>query len=376
MPNLHAPNAVVRPVRVGLFGYGYAGRTFHAPLIGVEAGLRLCAVASRDAAKVQADWPGVAVHDDPFALAASPDIDLAVIATPNDTHAPLARAAIDAGKHVVVDKPFTLNLAEARDLVARAERRGVLLSVFHNRRWDSDFLTVSRAIAAGAIGRVAHFESHFDRFRPQVRDRWRERAGPGGGIWFDLGPHLADQALRLFGLPDAVQASLAVQRDGATADDWAHVVLSYAERRVVLHAGMLVAGGASRFVVHGTGGSLVKTGSDRQEAQLLAGMAPGGEGWGVDPDALRIHGPDGDEHRIAAERGDQCGFYRAVAAALDGSGINPVPPIEALAVVAVVEAATTSAREGRTVGLTLTHGELAAYHATRTGHSPLVNARG
>ena len=165
------------PIRVGLLGYGYSGRTFHAPLIAAIPGLALCGVSSRDAARVQADYPDAKVHADPLALIAAHDIDLTVIATPNDTHAPLARAAIAAGKHVVIDKPFTLDLAEARDLVARSARQGVLLSVFHNRRWDSDYLTVRQAIEDGLVGTVSQFESHFDRFRPEVRDRWRERGG-------------------------------------------------------------------------------------------------------------------------------------------------------------------------------------------------------
>ena len=343
-------------VRVGLIGYGFSGKTFHAPLIMSVPGLELCAVASSDAGKVQADFPGMMVHADPHALIAAEDIDLVVISTPNETHAPLARAAIAAGKHVVIDKPFTLDLDEARGLLALADDRGVLLSVFHNRRWDSDFLTVRAAIDEGAVGDVTHFESHFDRFRPVVRDRWRERPGPGSGVWYDLGPHLVDQALLLFGLPDGVQASIATQRPGAMTDDWAHVVLSYGQRRVVLQASMLVAGGVDRFTVHGTTGSITKRCADQQEAQLLAGMQPGEAGWGDDPDPLVIHTAAGQRDQRAIP-GDQRRYYHGIAAALRGSARNPVEPVEALAVMAVVEAAILAAKSGTTTALALTDRE-------------------
>lgn len=351
------PNTPARQVRVGLIGYGFSGKTFHAPLIGAVPGLSLCAVVSRDAAKVNADLPDAVVYADPAAMLTADDIDLVVIATPNDTHAPLARAAIEAGKHVVIDKPFTLDLAEARALVALAEHRGVILSVFHNRRWDSDFLGVRRAIEDGLIGTVSHFESHFDRFRPAVRDRWREHDVAGGGIWFDLGPHLVDQAVQLFGLPDRVQASLAKQRSGAVADDWAHVVLSYGERRVVLHAGMLVGGGTHRFTVHGDAGSIVKHAIDRQEAQLLAGMVPGAPGWGDDPDPLVFHDGTAPPREIATLPGDQRRYYSGIADAINGTGANPVPPIEALWVMAIVEAAVQSSQTQASVALSLTDEE-------------------
>jgi predicted dehydrogenase len=341
--------------RVALVGYGFSGKTFHAPLISAVPGLDLVAVSSGDSSKVRRDLPDVTVHPDPFDLVTASAIDLVVIATPNDSHAPLARAALLAGKHVVVDKPFTLDMSEARELITLAARQDRILSVFHNRRWDSDFLTVQRAIADGLAGNVSHFESHFDRFRPLVRDRWRERAGPGSGVWFDLGPHLVDhQALRLFGLPDRVQANLARQRDGSATDDWAHIILDYGERRIILHASMLVARRMHRFTVHGDAGSLVKRECDQQEQQLLAGMRPGASGWGEDGDQLLVYDGDGKERLVPATAGDQRLYYAGIAAALRGTAKNPVPGIQALATMAVIEAAIESARTNSTTKLPLT----------------------
>jgi len=357
-------NAAKQPlIGVGLIGYGYAGKTFHAPLVGATEGFSLATIASSRAADVLNDLPGVSVDDDPARVIARDDIDLIVIATPNDTHAPLARLAIEAGKHVVIDKPFAIDMDEARSLIASADEKGVLLAVFHNRRWDSDFMAVRDALRNGAIGEARHFESHFDRFRPVVRDRWRERAGRGAGIWFDLGPHLADQALSLFGLPDRIQADLAQQRAGAMADDWAHAVLHYGETRVILHAGMLVAGGSPRFIVHGERGTLLKRLPDRQEAQLLAGMAPGALGWGADDDALIVFDAEGHERLLPARPGDQRRFYAGVRDAILGRGSNPVPPIDALAVMGVIEAGATSARTQAAVALPLTDDEVSRWRS-------------
>ncbi|MBX6317001.1 MULTISPECIES: oxidoreductase [Pseudomonadota] len=348
-------------IRVGLVGYGFSGKTFHAPLIRAVPGLDLVAVVSRNADKVQADLPGVIVEANPLALVTSSLIDLVVIATPNETHAPIARVALAAGKHVVIDKPFALDMREARELIALSRQHDRLLSVFHNRRWDSDFLTVRRSIIYQHIGEVTHFESHFDRFRPQVRDRWRERADPGSGLWFDLGPHLVDQALQLFGLPDRVHGNLARQRAGALTDDWAHVVLDYEERRVILHGGSLVAGGSHRFVVHGTGGSLVKRMPDRQEQQLLDGLQPGALGWGDDPDPLIVHAADGSTRYLPATSGDQRMYYRGIAEAFNGNRDNLATDLQSLAVMAVLEAAEHSSRTGTATSLDLTPTERAAW---------------
>lgn len=350
-------------IRVGLIGFGYASQTFHAPLLRATAGFRIELVASRrPAADVAAKAPGAAVQADPGAVATHAAVDLVVIASPNDTHAPLAEAALRAGKHVVVDKPFTLTSAEARHLAAVAAQTDGLLSVFQNRRWDSDFLTVQRAIQAAALGQVALFESRLDRFRPQVRDRWRERAEPGSGLLYDLGPHLIDQALVLFGVPESVQATLAQQRAKAQSVDYAHLVLRYGPRVVMLQASLLVAGGTARFLVHGERASLVKQKPDVQEDQLRAGMVPGANGWGVDPDdAILYDGASGRMETVKAVAGDQRGYYAALRDALNGRGPNPVSPLQAVTVMAILEAALRSQEEGRRVTPDLREEERAAW---------------
>ncbi len=335
-------------IRVALIGYGFAGKTVHAPLIEATPGLRLAVVASRQKEIVLSELPAVQVTDPQTALAHE-NVDLVVIASPNDSHFSLARAALQAGKHVVVDKPFTTSLAEARELSALAYAQGCLLSVFHNRRWDSDFLTVRTVIGQGLLGDVLHFESHMDRFRPQVRDRWRERPGPGSGLWFDLGPHLVDQALQLFGMPQKITASLANQRAGAQTDDWAHVLLDYGSRKVILHCSLLAASGSPRFTVHGTHGSLIKRLSDPQEPQLRAGMRPHDPQWGIDSDCARFYDSQGIIEEIQSQRGDYGKYYREIVTALNTGSANPVTPEDATNVMIVLEAAVTSSARGQTV---------------------------
>ena len=347
------------PVNVALLGYGLAGRVFHAPLLGAVPQMKLRVVCSSRIAEIAALAPDIGAVADPAEIWADKTIDLVVIATPGNTHAALAEQAILAGKHVVIDKPVALTLADARHLAALAQAGGTGLFAFHNRRWNSDFLSVRAALCEGRIGRVTHFESHFDRFRPQTRHRWREDGSAGSGVWFDLGPHLVDQALLLFGRPVAVTADLAALRDGSHAPDWAHVILHYDQHRVVLHASLNSpdggSGGHPRFRVCGTTGTLVKRLLDPQEAQLTAGLRPGDVGWGVDPDPLELHRDGQPVMRISAATGCQQRFYEMVAACLLATPAQPGPPpilpAEILAVQEVLSAAITSSQQRQTIAL-------------------------
>ena len=356
-------------IRVALIGYGYAGRTFHAPLIRATPGLDLAVVNSRDERKVHADIAGVRVVASPAdAFAAS--VDLVVIATPNDTHAPLADAALRAGKHVVVDKPFALTLDEARDLFKVAEDANRLLTVFQNRRWDGDFLALKELLRDSALGRVTHFESHFDRHRPQIRARWREQAGAGSGLWYDLGPHLVDQSLQLFGMPERVSANLAALRAGAETDDWAHVVLDYASLRAVLHATLIAAAPLPRFIVHGERGSWVKYGVDAQERELVEALQPSSgrsaEAFARRPieRAVHVDGATGAEQDTPIPPGNYTELYARLRDAVNGAGANPVPPAQALAVTAVVESAIRSSAACCAAPVELTTAEHRAFEAT------------
>ena len=359
----HLPS-MQSPIRVGLIGFGFVSKTFHVPLLLATDGYKITVVSSSHPADVQAVLPDSEVVSDPKALATHTDLDLVVIASPNETHAPLAETAMRAGRNVVVDKPFTITVAEARHLAAVARDKKVLLSVFQNRRWDSDFLTIQDAIRRDLTGRVVLFESRIDRYRPDVRDRWREVPGPGAGLLYDLGPHLIDQTLLLFGIPDSVQATLAKQRRGARTDDCFQLVLRYGEMVATLGAGSLVSGGSARFSVHGDRASVVKQKPDLQEDQLRAGLVPGSQDWGLDPDdAVLYIGATGDTRALKAARGDQRGYYVALREALHGRAPNPVPPEQGATVMAVIEAAMRSDNDGRRVIPELTREERAAWVA-------------
>ena len=319
---------------VGLIGYGLGGAAFHAPVIAAEPRLRLEAVVTSRAGQVERDHPGVRVVGSAEELLDDPAVELVVVAAPNAVHHDLAAAALRAGRHVVVDKPFALSTADADDLIALAAASDRRLSVFHNRRWDGDFLTVRRCVESGVLGEIATFVSRYDRFRPAPKGGWKEEAVPGSGILWDLGPHLIDQAMVLFGPPRTVWADLGVQRPGVEAVDYVHLVLGYGRRRAVLHAGMLVRDPGPRFEVHGDRGSLVTRGLDPPEVDATLTCEVGG---------LELRG------RLAGVPTAYGSFYTQMAAAVAGEGLVPVAPDDARATVAVIEHALASARDRRVV---------------------------
>jgi predicted dehydrogenase len=337
-------------LKTGLMGYGFAGATFHSPVIDNCGRASVAAIATGQPDKARADYPQAAIVPDLDALLALADIECVVIATPNDTHFDLAKRVLEASKHVVVDKPVTLTAAEARTLADLARQKNLVFAPFHNRRWDGDFLTVRDLVASGELGRITHFESHFDRFRPYVRQRWREDATRGGGLLFDLGPHLIDQALTLFGVPQTVNATVKIHRDEGSAPDYVHLQLGYAEHEVVLHASALVAIAPPRFAIHGTRGSYVKHGLDTQEDQLKAGLRPGHVefGAGNEPGVLRLL--DGDqevERPLPTRDGEYADFYRSLAATIHDGVPFPVNAGDAVDVMTIIELANQSAEEGR-----------------------------
>lgn len=338
------------PIGVTVVGYGLAGQTFHAPLISATPGLALRAVVSSRPEAVHADWPEVEVLPDLDVALSRDDIGLIVVATPDALHAEQAIAALEAGRNVVVDKPFAQTLTQAEQVAAVAARSKGVISVFQNRRWDADFLTLKRLIADGELGEIAVFESHYDRFRPQVADRWKDKRD--GGVWADLGPHLIDQAVQLFGAPQSVLADMARQRPGAPATDWFHVVLQYERLRVILQASHIAADASLRYAVHGTGGSFIKRGLDAQEGQSKAGLRPGDADWGLDPNPGElIRQIDGETVRqtVTPERGDYVRFYAGVRDAITTGAPPPVTLDQALTVMRIIDAGERSAAEGRRI---------------------------
>jgi scyllo-inositol 2-dehydrogenase (NADP+) len=335
------------PLRVAIIGFGHAGRVFHAPLVAATRGMEVAhIVTSEPTRRAQAarEYPGARLLASADELWASPGkVDLVVVAAPNRAHVPLAQASLRAGLPVVVDKPLAPTAAEGRELVAEAERRGVLLTVFQNRRWDADFLTLQRVVAEGSVGTVARLESRFDRWRPAVAaGAWRERPEPeeAGGLLADLGSHLIDQALVLFGPPVRVYGELDRRRPGAEVDDDVFVALTHrGGERSHLSAGMLGAAPAPRFRLVGVAGTVETHGLDPQEEALRDGVRPDADGWGQVPEARwgRLWDESGS-HPLPSEAGDYPAFYAAVRDALRSGGPPPVPGIEAVAVLEVIEA--------------------------------------
>jgi len=338
---------------VGLIGYGLAGSVFHAPLVRSVPGLRLTKVVTSRREQVSKDLPGVAVASAVEDLLSDPAIDLLVIASPSANHCEHARTALLAGKHVVVDKPLAVTSREASELIELAATRSRVLSVFQNRRWDNDFLTVQHTIKQGWLGEVFHYEVHFDRFRPQIKAGWREVPGPGAGILYDLGAHLIDQSLQLFGMPRAVTADIIAQRYGAKVDDYFHLVLDYFPLRVILHAATLVPHSGPRFTVHGDGGSFLKYGIDGQEEALKHGQRPGDPHWGADSPVYygELTAVEGPPRKVETLRGGYERYYQALAACLQMGGPPPVDPRDSRDGLIVIEAAQRSAAERRTVSV-------------------------
>jgi scyllo-inositol 2-dehydrogenase (NADP+) len=322
-------------IRVGLVGYGLAGSVFHAPLIRAADRMELSAVLTSRDAPLRVDSFDALLDR----------CDLVVIASPNRTHFPLAHGALAAGRHVVVDKPFTIALDEADALIAFAQEQQRVLTVFHNRRLDGDFLTVRKLLPE--LGEISLFEANWDRFRPAIKQGWREFGESGGGVLADLGSHLIDHAVQLFGLPDSLQADVLAQRAEAKVDDYFEIVLHYGKMRMCLRCSTLVAEPRPRFAVHGSGGSFVKFGIDVQEAQLKAGMDPRDPAFGVDNREASFTAPDGTRTPVRTERGRYLDYYAAVAAAiLDGAPVQ-VDPADARAGILLIDLARRAAETGQ-----------------------------
>jgi scyllo-inositol 2-dehydrogenase (NADP+) len=346
-------------LQVGLIGFGMGGQLFHAPIISAVDGLTLKKIrASRpeQIAIARARYPNAALVADAEEIILDPEIDLVVITTPNEFHAPLARAALLSGKHVVIDKPFTISTEDADELIALANKQDKIISVFQSRRFDSDFRTVLQVIGSGLLGRIVEVESRYDRFRNFLRPgSWKEKDIPGSGILYDLGSHLIDQALTLYGLPQTVTAFIDRQRSGSLIDDHFEVILQYPEIKFTLKSGMLVREPLQRFVLFGSEGIYIKKGMDVQEEALKAGIDPRSRAdWGHEPrelwgslhsntHGLAIHG------KIESLPGDYRIYYKNIYESIQGKEELLVTATQARNVIRIIELAKQSQGEKRTI---------------------------
>ncbi len=344
-------------VRVGLIGFGLAGQAFHAPVIQGVSGMELACILERRGTHAREKYPEVRIVRSLDEMLADKDIQLCVIATPNDSHFEYAQACLLAGRDVVVDKPFTPTLAESEELVRLAAEHGRLITVYQDRRWDGDFGTVKKLVASGQLGTIVEYEARYDRFRLEPKaNAWRERADqPAAGVLFDLGPHVIDQALVLFGEPQAITASAFRQRETSQVDDSFDVCLEYSSMRAMARARIIAFAPGPHFLIHGTKGSFVKYGMDPQEARLRAENFPRGTDWGADWGeeeeelwgTLSLVGKPGV--KIRTERGDYRAFYANVRDTIAKKAELDVTPQQALRTMRAVVLAHKSSLERRTV---------------------------
>jgi len=333
-------------LNVGLVGWGFAGKVFHAPVIRAVDGLLLTTIVQRHGPP-DPKYPEVEFVRSVDEMLKR-KLDLVVVATPNTSHHPITKQCLLAGHHVVVDKPFAPTLAEAEDLVKIARQQGRMVTVYQDRRYTGDFATVQQVVTQGMLGHVVSYEAHFDRFRAERKpNAWREQPLPGSGVWFDIGPHLFDQALLLFGVPEAIGADIRIERRDAIVDDAFDVTLYYRHMRAVLRASMLRAPVGPTWMVNGTKGSFVKYGMDPQEAALKEGRTPAEPDWDDEPAELygKVIAPDGTR-AIPTLRSSFARYYENVRDALLGHAELAVSPEWSLDVMRGLEFAAASSREG------------------------------
>lgn len=346
-------------INVALIGFGLSGRVFHAPIIAGMPEFNLAKIYTTNTQSISTIrelYPKTSIVSDPGEIIRDEGIELVVVASPNTSHFNLTREALISEKHVVVEKPFTVNAREADNLITLAKRCGRILSVYHNRRWDSDFKTVKKVIGSGLLGNLAECEIHYDRFRNCVKENaWREECNPGSGILYDLGSHLVDQAVVLFGLPDRITADIRVQRPGAKVDDSFELILEYGKLKVTLKSGMLVRGELPKYILLGDKGSYIKYGMDVQAGHLLEGKAPAGcKDWGKEPEELygtintTVNGLN-IEGKVESEIGDYREYYLDIYRAVRQKSDATVSPVEARNVIRLLELAGESSRNKHSI---------------------------
>ena len=343
------------PIKTAVVGFGLSGKVFHAPFLHTLPGFELSKILQRHSNSSKAIYPYVEVVKDFKNILQDDEIELIAICTPNTTHFDFAKKALEASKHIVIEKPFTNTSREADELIGLSNKYNKKIFVYHNRRWDNDFLTIQKVLKNKLIGNLVEYECHFDRFKPVLKgDAWRDMDQPGSGILYDLGSHLIDQALVLFGKPRSLFADIRAQRPGSKVDDHFELILNYPEHKVILKAGMMVKAPLPRFILHGDQGSFIKHGLDPQEAELKAGKMPEGDNWGVEPKVnwgkLYV-APNGQDVIRIIETIPGCyqDFYQNVHDVLRNDAPQAIHPEEARDVIRIIELAFLSQKEKRIV---------------------------
>jgi len=341
---------VTDTIRAGVIGFGLAGRIFHAAVISATPGLELAAIVQRTGDEAAKAYPNVQIYRSIEEMLADTSIRLVAVGTPSFSHFEVAAQCLRADRDVVIDKPFTLTSDEAAQLIRLSRERGRLLTAYQNRRWDGDFKTVEKILVSGLLGRLVTFESHFDRFRPEPRLRgWRESGGPGGGTLFDLGSHLIDQALTIFGKPEKIFASVRTDRENGAVDDVFDVTLFYPSLTAYLRASTLAKAPGARFTLHGTQGSFVKFGLDPQEDQLKSGSKFEAPGFGKETEEAwgKLYLEGSAPQSVETEVGDYRGIYANVRDALLGTAKLAVTPEQAWRTTRLIEMARESSSQAR-----------------------------
>ena len=347
---------MIKPINTALLSYGMSGEVFHAPLLMASPQFNLSAVVQRNTNTVQKHYPSVTIIRTVDEVIQDPAIELVIVNTPNETHYPFAVKALEVGKHVVVEKPFTVTVKEANELITLSKKKNRILTAFQNRRWDGDFLTLKKVIAEKLVGKIVEFEAHYDRFRNYIESNtWKEEEGIGKGILYNLGSHMLDQALVLFGMPDEVDARVGIQRPGGKVDDYYDIRLQYKGLNVIIKSSYLVREQGPRYVLHGTEGSFItSSGVDPQEQALKEKKIPGSTGWGTHDKEYwgKLNSTVNDLHvegKIETIPGNYLGFYQNLFEVIREGKTLEVKPEQARDVITLIEAAYESNRQRRAI---------------------------
>lgn len=335
-----------RTIQVGLIGFGLSGRYFHAPFLTVNPHFTITKVVERHRNEAEAFDSSIQTVRSHNELLTDPAIDLIIVSSPNDTHFEYAKAALEAGKHVLIEKPFANTSEQARELLDLAKQKGLVAIPYQNRRYDADFLTIQQVLRENHLGEVVEYECRYDRYRPDIVNSWKEKEPEGGGNLFNLGSHLIDQAVALFGIPEAVSGDIRIIRKGGILDDYFDVRLIYPDKRVILKSSMLAVDNSLRYIIHGTKGSFIKHGLDIQEETQRKNILPNTPDWGAEPDnqygALTT-----SEGRFTfpSQPGNYHHFYNNLYRAIVGEIPQEVSPEQAIAVIRIIELANESSRQ-------------------------------